>query len=61
MADYKLYFLNRSDHVRKRIDLDCRDDAHAIEVVGEHIKDAPFAMELWQGSRLVKRFDSTAD
>ena len=54
MADYQLYLLDSQDHIRKRIDLECRDDAHAVEVVGEHISH--MAMELWQGERLVKRF-----
>lgn len=56
MVDYRLYFMDANNHIRRRVDLDCRDDAHAIEVVGEH---APHGrVELWQRDRLVKRFES---
>ena len=55
MRQYRLYFLDGGDHIRRRLDLECDDDAHAIAVVSEHI--SPGAMELWDGDRLVKRFD----
>ena len=61
MPDYKLYFIAKSGHISRRIDLDCRDDAHAIEVVGARVKDADHAMELWESARLVKRFEPTND
>jgi hypothetical protein len=38
----------------RAIDLDCEDDAQAIQVVQEHLIHDH--MELWQGERLVKRF-----
>jgi hypothetical protein len=60
VADYKLYFMNRQNHISRRIDLDCRDDEHAIEVVSEHARNADFALELWQGTRLVRRFEPAA-
>ena len=56
---YYLYLLDRADHVRRRLDLDCRDDVHAIEVVEEH--DRSLTMELWEGSRMVKRFEIEAE
>ncbi len=56
MPDYRLYFLDRSDHVRRALDLDCRDDGHAISVVSDHLSHN--AMELWQGDRLVRRFQA---
>ena len=59
MQGYYLYFLDAQDHVRRRMDLECRDDAHAIEIVREHIAKSP--MELWQGPRLVKRFEPSDD
>lgn len=59
MPDYKLYFMDKRNHISRRVDLDCRDDAHAVEVVGEHAGNADFAMELWQADRLVKRFEPT--
>ena len=54
-VDYRLYFIDANNHIRRRVDLECRDDAHAIEVVGEHAPEG--GVELWQGARLVKRFD----
>ena len=55
MADYRLYFLDSENHIRRRMDLVCRDDAHAIETVAEHAPRG--GVELWQGARLVRRFD----
>ncbi len=55
LADYRLYFLDPQNHIRRRVDLECRDDGHAIEMVADH---APHGgVELWQGARLVKRFE----
>ena len=55
MLDYRLYFLDEQGHVRRGLDLECRDDAHAIAVVSEHLSDE--AMELWQGARKVRVFE----
>lgn len=54
--DYQLYLLAADDRIQRRLDLECRDDAHAIATVAEH--DSHQAMELWQGERLVKRFEA---
>jgi hypothetical protein len=56
MSDYRLYFLDENSHIRWSMEFECRDDAHAIEVVGAHASDG--GIELWQGERLVKRFDA---
>jgi len=55
MADYRLYFFDAKNHIKRRIDLECRDDAHAIEVSGEHASQG--VVELWRRDRLVKRFE----
>lgn len=55
MADYYLYILDGRDHVRRRVDLECRDDEHAIMIAGDYRRHD--AMELWSGDRLVKRFE----
>ncbi len=55
MVDYRLYLFDSKNHIHRRVDLECRDDAHAIEVVGEHAFHG--AAELWQRGRLVKRFE----
>ena len=49
---YRLYFLDRANHIRHTVDLDCEDDAQAIRMVEQHADRR--AMELWQASRLVK-------
>jgi hypothetical protein len=59
-VDYRLYFMDRNNRIRRGIDLDCRDDAHAVDVVAEHATEAWFGMELWQRDRLVKRFEPEA-
>jgi hypothetical protein len=55
VPDYKLYFMDDRDRISRRVDLECRDDDHAIEIVSEH--PSSDGMELWQESRLVKRFE----
>ncbi len=59
VAGYYLYFFDIHNHVRRRLDLECRDDDHAIEAVNEHRHT--MAMELWQGARMVKRFERSGD
>jgi hypothetical protein len=61
VPDYRLYFLNGRDQIRRAVVLpDCEDDEHAIRVVQDHADGAP-AMELWLSGRLVKRFEGDPD
>jgi hypothetical protein len=53
--DYKLYFLDPEGHIRQRVDIDCEDDERAIRTVAERATGE--AMELWEGARLVKKFE----
>lgn len=57
MRGYRLYLLDDRDHIRSAIDLECEDDADAIRCA-ETSLHAP--MELWQGARMVKKFDALA-
>jgi hypothetical protein len=57
MCGYRLYLLDDRDHITSAMDLECEDDAHAVRLA-ETSLNAP--MELWQGARLVKRFDAIA-
>jgi hypothetical protein len=59
VPDYKLYFMDGRDRITRRVDLECRDDDHAVEVVSEQTSHS--AMELWRDSRLVKRFEPGRD
>ena len=56
--DYKLYFTNAAGHIIARVDLECRDDDHAIEVAAQHLDGRD--MELWRRDRVVKVF-ATSD
>ena len=58
LEGYRLYFLGATDHIVRCIDLMCEDDDRAVESAGQHGKAARFAMELWQGARMVKRFEA---
>jgi hypothetical protein len=53
MCGYRLYILNEKGHIRSAMELECEDDAHAIHLA-ETSLSAP--MELWQGTRLVRKF-----
>ncbi len=55
MTAYHLYFLDSRDRVFRRVDLECRDDEHAIEIGTAHIHE--HGMELWHAERMVKRFE----
>ena len=53
MALYRLYLVEQDERIRRApVQLECDSDAEALEAVREH--DQRFAMELWQGTRLVK-------
>lgn len=54
MAYYRLYFLDKSDRIGQVIDMECADDAAAIEAVAG--RDDGRRMELWNQDRVVRRF-----
>ena len=56
MTDYRLYLLDIEGHIRRAVDLECEDDGEAVETARRQVKDAP--MELWQGARVVRKFDA---
>ena len=56
-VNYHLFLISADGELRQRVELDCRDDAHAIAAIEDSISDQ--AMELWQGERLVKRFEAS--
>ena len=58
MSSYRLYFLDAEGHIKRRMELDCRDDDEAIEQASKH--DLGSGMELWNGSRRVKVFKTPA-
>jgi len=54
MADYKLYLVDQAGRFYRSFDLECDDDAQAIQAALDREKGAP--KELWQGARIVQRF-----
>ena len=54
MPQYRLYFLDALGHIKRRVELDCRDDCEAIAHTNKHpIGDG---IDLWCGPRRVKMF-----
>lgn len=53
MEWYKLYFLDNRDKIVSVKNLQCRDDAAALETALASLAERPEfpAVELWQGSR----------
>lgn len=58
MAEYRLYRFE-TGHIRSAEVLDCADDAEAIAHV-QLVRDHE-PMELWQATRLVRRFEPEPD
>jgi hypothetical protein len=53
MNDYRLYFMSAEDHVLRAEDIQCEDDAAALEAA--RILDHAAVIEIWCGTRLVGR------
>ncbi|MET0273314.1 MAG: hypothetical protein ABW360_10010 [Phenylobacterium sp.] len=58
MPDYRLYFLGPQGRIAHVLELECRDDDHAVELAAGHADGR--AMELWRRDRMVKAFDAGA-
>jgi hypothetical protein len=56
MPDYRVYVIGSDGHFLRAIQLDCRDDAAAIESAKQLIDGND--IELWQRDRRIARFDS---
>jgi hypothetical protein len=51
MANYRAYQIGPDGRISSGVDLECADDAEAIEAAGKLVGE--FAVELWQGTRMV--------
>jgi hypothetical protein len=61
VGDYRLYFFGPEGRVRRRIDLACADDDEAIHSVAIAQQEGNrFAIELWEGARLVRSWNTPA-
>ena len=55
MPHYRLYVLEPGGRIRHAVDLDCANDEAAVEKASA---TNPYArMELWRGTKLVKRIE----
>jgi len=55
---YRVYFLDGADHIIRSQDLECDDDAQAIERLRQ--LNHAHAVELWERARLVQRIEPPA-
>ena len=46
---YRLYLLGMDGRIVRGMDLDCRDDDHAMTIAADHDHDQ--GLELWQGGK----------
>jgi hypothetical protein len=53
MPGYKVYIVGEDDHFLRAIELDCRDDAAAIEAAKQFVDGHD--VELWQLGRQIAR------
>jgi hypothetical protein len=55
MANYRAYQIGPDGHIQLGIDLECADDAEAIEAARKLVGE--LAVELWQDTRMVARLE----
>ena len=55
MAEYRAYLLDEGNRITRRIDFEATDDHAAIRHARHHL--AKQHIELWQGSRMLIRFN----
>jgi hypothetical protein len=56
VAYYRAYQIGPDGHIKLGTDLDCADDAEAIEAADQLVGEN--AVELWQGTRMVARLEA---
>jgi hypothetical protein len=56
MANYRAYQIGPDGHIQQGVDLECADDAEAIEAADQLVGDC--AVELWRGTRKVARLEA---
>jgi hypothetical protein len=57
MAGYRLYFMDKQDHITEAVELECEDDSHAIRHAEPYLDGRE--VELWRRARVVMRFPAT--
>jgi hypothetical protein len=56
VAHYRAYHIGPDGRIRSGVDLECADDAEAIEAAGKLVGE--FAVELWHDKRMVARLQA---
>jgi hypothetical protein len=56
VAQYRAYQIGPDGHIKAGVDLDCADDAEAIEAADRLVRE--FAVELWQDARMIARLEA---
>jgi hypothetical protein len=56
MAGYRLYIMNRHDHIVDAVEFFSEDDV-AAQVIAERHSEGR-ATELWSGARVVRRYEA---
>jgi hypothetical protein len=56
VANYRAYQIGPDGHIQQGVDLDCADDAEAIEAAGKLVGE--LAVELWHDTRMVARLEA---
>jgi hypothetical protein len=59
MANYRLFFIGRDDHIVKAELVDCPTDGDAIAAARAACREHP-AVEVWELARWVERIDADA-
>jgi hypothetical protein len=56
VAHYRAYQIGPDGRIKSGVDLECADDAEAIEAADQLVGDC--AVELWQDTRMVVRLEA---
>jgi hypothetical protein len=59
LPDYRLYYLDDANRIRHSVEFECATDNDADRLVLERTDGR--AMELWSGTRLVRKFSPTPE
>jgi hypothetical protein len=57
VQDYSLYILRRSGRLVREIEVECANDADAIDLAQQLVDG--YDVELWQLDRMIGRFESS--
>jgi hypothetical protein len=58
VAHYRAYQIGPDGHIKSGVDLDCPDDAAALEAAKQLVGEFP--VELWHEGRMVARLEGPA-